>query len=162
MTDDKKTQPMDATAPEGDAPEMYKPSERNTYAMEQLITEVEALFPGTIYTVSHRNQRGVAFDVLFSPLPDEDTDVRTLLVLMGDSAYNEDPRIEEVVSDQEGVLVRFRNDPRIMDDRTEFGLAEAWEVLSGDEVEMPPAILHIPTELSFPGGFDAEHDGPSL
>jgi len=125
--------PMDAGAAEGDAPAMYKPNDRNCYAMEQLISEVEQLFPGVIYEVSSRNPRGVAFDVTFVPADGTDPDFRLLLELLGDPAYNTDPRIEYVIPGSDGVLVSFRTNPHTMDDRSPFGLAEAWSVLSGEE-----------------------------
>lgn len=134
MSDDKRNVPMDNTMPEGDTPDMYKPADRNTYAMDQLIKEVEFLFPGIGYEVNARNKRGVAFDIQFdltSVLFDDRRDFCTLLELLGDPAYNEDVRILTVVADMEGVLVSFRNNPVIQDDPTPFGLAEAWSVLRG-------------------------------
>lgn len=134
-----KSTPMDPTAREGASPGLYVPRERLPYAMEQLISEVEALFPEVAHTESRRNQRGVAFDVQFD-LTGLDADLRddaiTLFDLLGDPAYNEDQRIEEVVTDQLEweVLVSFRNNVQIMDDRTAFGLGEAWTVLRGDDL----------------------------
>ena len=132
MTDDKKNIPMDNTMPEGDAPVMYVPTPRNTYAMDQLIKEVLDLFPETSYEVSARNQRGVAFDVQFTPDTEHARDLMVLLSLLADEAYNRDVRLLSIVADIEGVLVSFRNNPQIQDDPAPFGLAEAHAVLSGE------------------------------
>lgn len=151
MTDDKKNEPMDKTAREGEVA-MHVAQPRNAYALDQIISEVEGLFPGVGYEVSHRNQRGVAFDVQFdlsTITPEDRNDFVILMGLLDDPAYNRDMRIESITTDTEYVLVSFRNDPRTQDSPAPFGLEPAWAVIR----EMP---------LSFPGGFDAERDGPSL
>jgi hypothetical protein len=117
--------PMDPAAKEGTP--TLQARERNCYALNQLVKEVTALFPETSYEVSNRDGRGVAHDVQFQKVDGLDT----LLELLGDPAYNEDPRITEVIVDEEYVLVSFRANPRVQDDRSPFGLAEANAILFG-------------------------------
>jgi hypothetical protein len=128
MADTKRNMPMDPNAMEGEAA-MHTNNPRNAYALDQLIEEVEALFPDVHYELGHRSARHVAHSVRFD-LTDNTMDLRQLLVLMGDPAYNEDVRIEEVVADAESVLVIFRPNATTMDDRTPFGIGVAYGVLT--------------------------------
>lgn len=140
---DSTGKPMDPNAREGEAPEMYVPTPRNTYGMDQLIEEVETLFPGTIHTVGNRNQRGVAFDVQFTPYGEESI-LPNLLTLI-----QSDQRVRDVVADAEGVRVTFVNSPTIQDLRDPFGLADAHAVLF--EGSDPPGDDPYPSTRLFGG-----------
>lgn len=134
-----KSKMMDPGMPEGEAPDRYRPNERMPYAMEQLIAEVADLTDSDVpYQESNRNQRGVAFDVQFdTSLLDSDTREMfgLLMGLLVDPAHNNDDRIKHVdVDEQDGVLVSFANNVQVMDDRTPFGLADAWAVMNGDDL----------------------------
>lgn len=106
---------------------------RTAYAVETLISEVEAVFPGVDYTLTNRNGRGVALGVTFFGSEETVSDLGNLLLLMNDPAYSEDHRIEEVTEDAEGVHVLFFNRSLLQDSRESFGLAGAWAVLTGEQ-----------------------------
>lgn len=119
---EKQNMPMDVTMPEG-AAEMHVNHPRNVYAMDQLISEVEALFPDVHYEVSDRNPRNVAFSVRFDLIGD--MDLRSLLTLV-----ESDERVSEVVADREGVMVTFITNPVLMDNRDTFDLEAAYAVFA--------------------------------
>ena len=126
----EKGEPMDKSAPEGNAA-MHVNHERQCYALGQLVTEVEALFPGVGYEFSNKNPRNVFFDAQFdtySVTEEDRQQFETLLRLI-----RSDERVEEVIADSEGVLVSFRNNVHTMDDRRTFDLADAWIILTEDE-----------------------------
>lgn len=122
MTD--KTEPMDPSVHERVTGIAHHPRERNAYALDTLITEVMDLFPETTYEVSGRDLRGVALHVQFFI---EHEGLAALLTLL-----DSDPRVEEVVRDDEEVLVALRSSARTQDSRDSFGLTEAWEVIAED------------------------------
>lgn len=134
---EKEIQPMDASIRENKTGTAATNRQRNCYAMKTLIAEVLALFPETSYEVSNYDGRNVAHDVQFdiTSIPDEDQDLFTLLMgMLGDTAYNQDSRITEVIIDPEGALVSFRANARTQDLREPFGLADAWEIIVGDSI----------------------------
>jgi hypothetical protein len=137
---DKTPTPMDPSIIEDRVGSAHVNTGRACYAAKTLVAEVEALFPGVPVDYSNRDGRSTALDVSFdlTVLDEPDgQDLVTLLTLLGDSAHNEDPRIREVMADPGTlqVLVGFRSNPRTQDSREPFGLADALDVLSGDESE---------------------------
>jgi hypothetical protein len=134
MTDKKMPEPMDAGAPERDSAEPVANSQRPCYAAKQLVKEVLDLFPVTSYEISNYNGRSVGLAVKFTPA-ETDSDLIDLLTLLGDSAYNEDPRVNLVAVSNGSVTVDFHNRPRTYDIKDTFGLEDAWLVLAGDEYE---------------------------
>jgi hypothetical protein len=142
-----KSEPMDAAAPERAQGEPATNNLRGCHAAKQLVLEVLDLFPETVWNFNTYNGRNVGLGVDF--LAEEDGLV-DLLVLLGDSAHNGDPRITSVeVEDGNTVKVRFRNNPRTYDLRDPFGLSEAWIVLGEDATAGDPGY----------GPEDADLDG---
>lgn len=129
MAESKKSAPMDPTVQEGEYVSHVRA--REPYAMEQLVSEVLTIFPDTAYEASNHNAWGVMLDAQFVASSENAADLADLLSLLGDPAYNEDTRITEVVTDEEGTLVRFRDDARTFDLRDPFGLPGAYAILTG-------------------------------
>jgi len=135
----EKGQPMDAAIRENTVGTATTNRKRNCYAMNTLIAEVTDLFPETSYEVSNYDGRNVAHDIQFdiTSVPDDEQDLFILLMGLlvssdGSHPHNADPRIAEVSIDPEGVLVSFRASARTQDDRSPFGLADAWEIVVDD------------------------------
>lgn len=130
MADEKRNMPMDPSAMEGSA-EMHQNTPRIPYAMEQMNSEVETIFPDVTYEYSNRSPRHVAFTVRYT-LADEDDQkhLNLLLEWLADPAYNEDPRIMRVLTDREGAEVTFVTNATFMDSRDPFGLIEAHGVMN--------------------------------
>lgn len=125
MTDKKDPQMMDPTAKEGEpVATAYHP--RTVMAVEQLIEEVTALFPEVVHEVSIRNPRNEAFGVEFSNYTDYDDTFDALMALVA-----QDHRVRLVGGEETpGVTkVVMHPDPRTQDDRTLFGVQEAYLVL---------------------------------
>lgn len=133
MSDEKRAMPMDPGALEGEAA-MHQNTPRTPYAMEELVSEVEAVFPDVTYEYSNRSPRHVAFTVRFTLVdPDQQRYLNLLLEWMADPAYNEDPRVLTVLTDREGAEVTFVSNATLMDSRDSFGLVEAHGVLVEDQ-----------------------------
>ena len=115
---------MDPQAEEVQRAVAALPRVRVAYALETLIDEVTSLFPETTYDIIDRNGRGTGVSASFST--HECDGLKDLLLLI------EDPRIEGVVYDHREAIafVAVWNNPRTMDSREPFNLADAWLVLS--------------------------------
>lgn len=123
----KETTPMDASVREDSIGHVHVNNERPCWAIKTLLAEVKDLFPETENVVVHGyNERGVGLSVTFD-LTTVDPAVWELYGML-----SEDTRVEEVVSDEGNCTVVFRNNARTQDLRDEFGLAEAWMILSDD------------------------------
>lgn len=149
-------QPMDVTAHEVAVPEAVTNESRVCYAVETLVAEFRALFPETPVEYIEVNGRNTALGVVFDLTTlDADTariDAGQLLRLLGDEAYNDDPRIATVVvdNDTETAAVVMHNNPRTQDSREPFGLADAWSVLTG--ASEPDAEAEDEADLIWDGG----------
>lgn len=112
-------------------------SSRVCWAIKTLCEEVWALFPETPVEYSNVDGRNTSRDVTFDITAldsEEQATFTTLLTMLGDPAYNEDPRIREVVTGDGQVLVSMHGNPRTQDRREPFGLADAYLILTeGDE-----------------------------
>lgn len=122
MSKTDKNEPMDPNVREEKNPTARGNNLRACYGIKQLVSEVTALFPETTHEVSNYDGRNTGLDVEFdaSSLPG-------LAELL--SLTSSDPRVFEVIEDDGHVLVAFRPSARTQDDRSSFGLAEAWDVL---------------------------------
>lgn len=119
-------EPMDASMPEVQTPEVRTNTQRNSYALDALIEEVRNLFPETAFEVSNYDWRNAALDVQFTT---DEEDLPRLLSLV-----DTDERVAEVLDDGAGtLLVSLHPNPRVQDSRETFGLAEAYKALSGTE-----------------------------
>lgn len=107
-------------------------SQRVALSLTTLIDEVQALFPETTHEVIDFNGRKVGYSVSFAT--HESPGLADLILLISD------PRVEGTIYDpkEELAFVSLHNNPRSMDSRDPFNLAEAWEVLAGaPETEEP-------------------------
>lgn len=130
-------QPMDSSAPERKSGEVATNNQRVCYALVTLNNEVNDLFPGgPIPTFDHPDGRNTMLAVEYdTSMMDEDDriDFTALMSLLKDGVRT-DRRLESVTIDdvEQMVYVEMRSSLRTQDDRTEFGLAKALHVLSGD------------------------------
>lgn len=135
----KAPEPMDDSVREVPVGTPSTNRQRVCGAIKQLVAEFTGLFPETPVEYSNYDGRNTALDVTFDLTAlDEDTDrvdAFNLLALLDDSAYNNDPRIDYVLSSQEdgAVLVSMRSSLRTQDLRDPFGLADALSVLAGED-----------------------------
>lgn len=132
---DKNT-PMDASVPESRTAVPSTNSPRVCWALKTLVDEFRNLFPETRTEYSNYDGRNTALSVTFdlTGIPEDvRTDAALLMELLNDPAYNEDKRIEYVIIEDEHALVTMRANPRTQDSREPFGLADAYEVLAGDD-----------------------------
>ena len=127
----KTPEPMDAGAREQAVGTPATNHRRACYAAKTLVAEVLDLFPETAYEYSHYNGRNTAlavtFDLTSVAAPEDDT-LAALLELT-----NTDVRVWHVTVEDGQVLVMFRGSAVLQDDRSPFGLADALDVLEGQE-----------------------------
>lgn len=131
---DDTHKPMDDSIRERSEGQPIPTRERTCWAIKQLLSEVEALFPETPYEVGDRDMRGVALVVNFdvSGLEGGDSVVFNSLI----EALSSDARVEEIATEDFGFAsVRMRSSLRTQDDRTPFGLSEAYSILVEDEFD---------------------------
>lgn len=132
---DKAPEPMDPSIRENKVAAPKANHSRVCYAIETLVDEMADLFPETPVEYSNPNGRNTALDVLFDLTVLDEPD----RALSGDLLMltQEDPRVDLALLNHEPyysqVLVSMRNDPRTMDRREPFGLADAMLVLADDE-----------------------------
>lgn len=111
-------------------------SQRVCWAIKTLVAEVTNLFPETTVEYSNYDGRNTALDATFDiSMLDADTDrvdAMNLLALLGDPAYNVDPRVDYVITSAEdaAVLVSMKASLRTQDSREPFGLADAYEIFA--------------------------------
>lgn len=132
----KTVAPMDDSIREEKVGKPAANNARVCYALVTLVSEVSEMFPEVPVEYSNVNGRNTSLDATFdlTPLDVQDRGLFSdLFRLLGDSAYNEDRRVAEVVVDGDQVLVSMRNDPRTMDSREPFGMADALLVLADEE-----------------------------
>lgn len=135
----KAPEPMDDSVREAPMGTPVTNHQRVCGAIKQLVREFHALFPETPVEYSNFDGRNTALDVTFDlTVLDAETDrvdALNLLHLLGDDAYNNDPRVEYVLVSQEdsAVLVSMRSNARTQDSPEPFGLAEALSVLAGED-----------------------------
>lgn len=139
--DDKKVEPMDDSIKEAREGTPFTNAPRQCWAMKTLINEVHSLFPETPYEVSNIDGRNTALDVTFDLTVLEDVDHATMIALLTLFDLAEEPRIEQIISEDESILVSFKSNPRTQDSREPFGLVEAYAVLveeddGGDEDDL--------------------------
>lgn len=127
--DDKRNAPMDDSIKEAAVGTPATNAPRQCWAMKTLIKEVQDLFPETTYEVSNIDGRNTALDVTFD-LTMLDSQARAdMLALFVVFDLGNDPRVEQIIGEDGMVLVSFKSNARTQDDRTEFGLADAYSVL---------------------------------
>lgn len=125
-------QPMDSTVYENRHPVVRTNTQRNCYAIDTLIAEVNALYPEALHEVSGYDGRNTGTDVTFDLSMLLKSDAATLTTLLG--LVKSDRRVMGVVEDTEEsqVLVSFWTNARIQDSRDPFGLSEALGILAQD------------------------------
>lgn len=133
--DAKKIEPMDASAVETPTPQPITTRPRTAYAVDTLITEVQAIYPDMEVETFGPNGRGVNLDVAF--YDDDEPDLQALLGLV-----ESEPRVAEVMrsTNDNCTIVAINNDPAIYDSRDSYGLVDAYKVLSED-VPAEPALV---------------------
>lgn len=104
-------------------------SARVAYALRTLVTEFQALFPETAVEYSNHTRFGVALDVTFD-LTSCDTDDATSATRLLD-LIRSDGRVGLVITEDGAVLVSLNENPHTQDDRTTFGLAQGYSILTG-------------------------------
>lgn len=140
---DKKMEPMDPGAREGDNPGVSAHTPRVAYALKTLVAEVLALFPETPVEYSHpdgRNtQLGVTFDL--TALPDED-DRENFSALL--RSVRLDARVEEVrvYAEEMQLYVQLFSRPRTQDDRSTFSLGDIWLSMADEDYTVSEHARH--------------------
>lgn len=129
----KVTTPMDDGIREQAVGVPNTNSQRECWAIRTLVSEVLALFPETSVEYSNYNGRSTALDVTFDLTSMQGGDsviFNNLIGLLDDG----DPRVREVITeDYAQALVSMLPDPRTYDLRNPFGIAQAYETLTGDD-----------------------------
>lgn len=126
--EDDAPEPMDPSIRENVVGTPHVANERTAYSLVELVAEVRALFPETSYEFDNRNGRGVALAVMFD-IDESNAPLGEVLPLVAG-----DYRVALVDTADSVVCVTVNNSARSMDDRTAWGLQDAYDVLyDGDE-----------------------------
>lgn len=130
-----KTGPMDDSVKEATVGTAATNAPRQCWALKTLVSEVQILFPETPYEVSNIDGRNTALDVQFDLTTLDSQERADLIVLL--LSLDEDPRVAEVMGEDGLVLISFKSNALTQDDRTPFGLADAYQILieESDPVE---------------------------
>lgn len=122
MTNDKGNTPMGGDLPEDRTGSSPAPVSRNVWAIDTLIEEVVALFPGTKYETGSPNVFNANMFVAFTPAEENEVDLHLLLLTLEEV----DERIATVQSDGDGrVIVGIAANPVLRDSRKPFGVKDA-------------------------------------
>lgn len=124
------TEPMDPGVRENAVGEARVNNPRDCWAIKTLVAEVDELFPETTYETSNVDGRNTALDVQFDLTGLVSDDRRLFALLL--SAADSDPRVDEVLTEDDSVLVSFKANARTQDDRASFGLSDAFDILVED------------------------------
>lgn len=146
---DKKNQPMDDSTVERKTGTPTTNHQRVCGAIKQLVKEVTDLFPETIVEYSNYDGRNTALDVTldFSKVGEEAAD----LLLLFSLDFDAEPRVDYVLVGDESktVMVSMISSLRTQDSRDEFGVVDAYEVLTGDDKDL---VGWVDEAADFPGG----------
>lgn len=125
-----KPEPMDPSFNESSTGQVHVNHKRNAYALVQLVDEVRRLFPETPYEFANYNGRNTAMSVVFDLTVMDNDDAITFGQLLG--LVKTDPRILDVIVDDDAVLVDLFPSARYQDNPDSFNLAETYEILTGE------------------------------
>lgn len=127
----KAPEPMDPSVTEAKTGTATTNNQRNAYALVTLASEVHSLYPEMSYEFTNHDGRNTALGLSFdlTELPeDERGDFTRLLWLVGS-----DPRVNEIVTEYDQLLILLVPSARTQDSRDSFGLVEAYSIMFEEE-----------------------------
>lgn len=127
---DDAPQPMDPSVREAVSPEPSTNRSRPCWALQTLVTEFHKLFPETPVTFSGYDGRNTALDGCFDLTTLHGSDRAMAVALL--QILTSDPRVSEVLGDEDQAIVSFHSSPRTQDLRDPFGLEDAFDILADE------------------------------